>query len=124
MPPNEEWVRKAEEDLAVAHLAVGNALWSPACFHAQQASEKALKAVYEAAALPVPRIHDLDALLQGLEDKASLDVTPVREAALVLTSYGVDARYPGFEADATEASEAVRLAETMMAWSAKQMPIP
>ena len=30
---------------------------------------KALKAVFEAAALPLPRIHDIDALLQGLEDK-------------------------------------------------------
>lgn len=104
----------------MARLAVQNALWSPACFHAQQAGEKAIKAVYESLALPVHRTHDLDALLDGLQDSAGLDVASVREAALVLTSYGVDARYPGFESDATEAGDALRLAEVLMTGAVDQ----
>lgn len=61
----EQWLEKAREDLAVARLALGNGLWSPACFHARQTGEKALKSLFEAAGLPVPRSHDLDALIHG-----------------------------------------------------------
>ena len=106
--------------MAVARLAVANALWSPACFHAQQAAEKALKALFESVALPVPRTHDLVVLLDHLESARVLDPQPLREAALVLSAYAVDARYPGFEADPDEAREAVRLAAAVLERSRAQ----
>jgi len=76
VPPTEDWIHKAEEDMVMARLAVTNALWSPACFHAQQAAEKALKALFESVALPVPRTHDLVVLLNHLESARILDPQP------------------------------------------------
>ncbi|MCL6522608.1 MAG: HEPN domain-containing protein [Firmicutes bacterium] len=115
-----DWIAKADEDLRTARLALANGLWSPACFHAQQAGEKWIKALYETFGLPVPRIHDLETLLEGLEDHG-IDASSVMEAAAVLTAYGVDARYPGFDADAGEAAEAVEKAETLAAWAARHL---
>ncbi len=102
---------KAAEDLAVARLSAANNLWNPTCFHAQQCGEKSLKAVFEANDMLIPRTHDLDELLDELETK--MDVDPAREAATVLSAYGVDARYPGFGADESEAIAAISLAELL-----------
>ena len=65
-----------------------------ACFHAQQAAEKALKAALVAAADDVPRVHAVTSLLDEL---GGCDVTvdaAVREAASVLDRYYAPTRYP------------------------------
>lgn len=41
---------------------------------------------------------------------------------MTLTAYGVDARCPGFEPDADEAAEAVRLAGAVLAWAEHNAP--
>ncbi len=59
------WLAKANEDLAVADIvlhAPHGANWA-ACFHAQQATEKALKAVLVAYGIDFPRSHALERLL-------------------------------------------------------------
>jgi HEPN domain-containing protein len=57
-------LRKAESDLANAELCVaaGKSL-DTACFHCQQAAEKALKAYLIANKIKFPLIHDLKRLL-------------------------------------------------------------
>lgn len=102
----DEWLAKAREDLAVARLSAANRLWNPACFHAQQCGEESLKAVFEAARKWIPRTHDLDRLLEDLGPQ--WDVGSLREATAVLSAYGVDARYPGFDADESEATRLCR----------------
>ena len=70
-PSTREWVVKAEEDyLAAVDLSRRRKrpLWSGVCFHAQQCAEKYLKARMEEASLAIPRTHDLEVLLFGLED--------------------------------------------------------
>ena len=54
-----QWVRKAESDFAVAEtLARGKEPHhDEVCFHAQQCSEKYLKALLEELGLSVPRTH-------------------------------------------------------------------
>jgi HEPN domain-containing protein len=62
------WFELARADLAMADLVVASPDSTPemfglACFHAQQAAEKALKALVIAEGLPMPRSHDLVLLL-------------------------------------------------------------
>lgn len=63
------------------------------CFDAQQAAEKALKAVLIFQGAEVPRTHDIGALLTSL-GRLGLDLpAPVRDAAS-LTVFAVQSRYP------------------------------
>jgi HEPN domain-containing protein len=88
-----------------------------ACFHAQQCGEKWIKAVLLSNGLPPTRTHDLDALLDLLE-QASVDLAPVREAATVLTEYAVDARYPDADDINREgANAAVQYARALHEWA-------
>jgi HEPN domain-containing protein len=59
------WIRKAEDDFHAAEaLAQGSAqLHDQVCFHCQQATEKYVKALLQEQGANIPRIHDLDELL-------------------------------------------------------------
>src|SRR5262245_34031912 len=59
------WLAKAEEDLAVAQLLVQSdspVRWA-ACFHSQQAAEKAIKSLLVLAGVDFPRSHALGRLV-------------------------------------------------------------
>lgn len=58
------WLRFAKDDLASARLHLATALILPnqACYHAQQAAEKALKATLMVRGVGFPKSHDLVAL--------------------------------------------------------------
>jgi len=95
----QDWLRQAEHDLSVARTtsAAGQHDW--ACFAAQQAAEKALKALYQHHHSEGWG-HVLSRLVGGLLDHepglASLD-----EAARILDKYYIPTRYPnGLEAGA------------------------
>jgi HEPN domain-containing protein len=61
------WLAKADEDAAVAELALGHKppLVDSAAFHCQQAAEKIIKALLVAAAVPPPRSHDMERLVEA-----------------------------------------------------------
>lgn len=59
----ERWLEFADEDLAMAELALERGIYRQACFHAQQAAEKALKAFLEARSGTHPKSHSLEQLL-------------------------------------------------------------
>jgi HEPN domain-containing protein len=62
-----EWVAKAEGDFATAGREVrarNTPNYDAACFHAQQAAEKYLKAVLQEHGSTVPRTHNLITLLE------------------------------------------------------------
>jgi len=88
------------------------------CFHAQQAAEKALKAVLVANSVAVSNIHSIRRLIDLLP--AKLDIPGEIQDAASLTDYAVSSRYPGdFEpVDEDEHREAVRLAEAVVSWVA------
>ncbi len=98
-PPGapDEWLLHARSDLALARLArrSGDVVAGQICFHAQQAAEKALKAVLLAHRIPFPLTHDLEILLQ-LGRQAGLAVDPVLGDLAQLTPYAVESRYPGY----------------------------
>ena len=111
-PETTEWVAKAEGDFRTAQRELSAPDWpnfDAASFHAQQCAEKYLKARLVEAGIPFPKVHDLAALLRlALPLESSWAIL---EGDLdLLTSMGVEVRYPGVAADAEDAAEAVCLA--------------
>ena len=82
-----------------------------ACFHAQQAVEKSVKAVLTAWAIHFPKTHNLFALFDLLP--SGIPLPPDEEETARLTEYAAAARYPGSEEPVTgdEYREALRLAQ-------------
>ena len=64
------WLTKAERDLLNVenNLAASRTPWGTVCFHAQQATEKVLKAFLVHHGKRPPRTHDLVALLARCVD--------------------------------------------------------
>ena len=124
MPPRlapgsyEDWMERARASLALAKARKAEGiLLEDLCYQAQQAGEKALKAFYLKRGAAFPFVHSLDQLLAGLED-LGLDIPEAIDQATILTRYAVETRYPGpYEAVTEEEyQEAIRLAETILAW--------
>lgn len=102
----DEWVRKAEEDAAVAEWASGAGHCDAACLHAQQAVEKYLKALLVAQGKDFPKIHALRTLfdLTGISGgEGNLD------ELRWLTREAGEVRYPGESAMREDAERAVRI---------------
>ena len=112
-----EWLRFAHDDLAAARLLLTDAELPArmACFHAQQAAEKALKASLVQAAIQFRKTHDLAVLV-------ALQPEPVRSEVSNLDlqrlqQWAVDARYPADLPDITagDAAAVVAIAEQIVA---------
>jgi HEPN domain-containing protein len=88
------WLFRANEDIAVIKSLVnaGTEYYtSSICFHAQQASEKFLKAYLAYHNVDFPRTHDLDFLLLECQ---KIDKKAFRIDFKSLTDFGVSIRYP------------------------------
>lgn len=118
-----EWLARARSSLALAKQPKPEAaLWADLCYQAQQAAEKALKAVYHRRGLPHRFTHDLEELGKGIEGQGVLVPDVVREA-VVLTRYAVETRYPGPAEPVSEEDyrRAVELAEGVVAWAERTL---
>ena len=109
------WLRYAAEDLRTAETLLSQPHVAPrhTCWFAQQAVEKALKAVLVYLQIDFPRTHDLDALRNLVPDGWQF-----KEAApdlASLTEWAVEACYPGHwpEATNTEADTAFEQARNV-----------
>jgi len=110
------WLRYAQGHLQAAETAIDQSDFEPrhVCFFAQQAAEKALKAVLVFLKYDVPRTHDLDILVSKLPQKRPL--AQEFDDLNNLTDWAVDSRYPDPENDATDedASESIRQARAVL----------
>ena len=96
------WLTRAKSNLRLAELGrKEGVLLEDLCFEAQQAAEKALKAVCVHYSIEFPRTHSL-VLLMDLIESAGAQLTPDVKSAGILTQYAVEARYPGWGEDATQ----------------------
>jgi HEPN domain-containing protein len=88
------------------------------CFNAQQAAEKALKAVLQFNDIRFRFVHDLNELIVTLENNGVTVPERVQEAG-TLTEYAVETRYPGEYEPVTddECTEAVKLAADVVEWA-------
>ena len=110
----QKWLAKADQDLNAgeALLSTDTPFLYPACFHAQQAVEKYLKAVLTWHQIEFPKTHIIEELLDLLQQVDS-SMTMKLKIAAVLTPYGVEIRYPADEPEPglKEAREALKLAQ-------------
>ena len=82
-PPDDprEWLNRARSNLARANARVPGAYLEDLCFDAQQAAEKALKAVLISRGVEFPYVHDLARLMSVLESRGERVPDAVRRAA-------------------------------------------
>lgn len=99
MPKTKEvinWLKKSQDDLITAQAIINaNAPYWAACFHAQQAAEKVLKAAQIYFLKSFQKEHDLEILLTTLNKK--FDTKTIKQECLKLSGFYVTARYPGIK---------------------------
>ena len=122
VPPGSprEWIEHARSDLALARLGrdAQDVLPAQVCFHAQQAVEKALKAVLLHRSVVFPLTHDLVALAE-IATNAGVVLPKWGDELSGLNPYAVEARYPGRpdEIGEGDVGEALDLATHVLAWA-------
>jgi HEPN domain-containing protein len=90
-------------------------------FLAQQAIEKALKAVLTARGVPFERSHDID-YLYGLVEDTGLRLTPELRAAVALTPWAVEHRYAGpFDASPLDRADALATVVAVRKWASQMI---
>lgn len=129
MPPDRtnpedprEWLRRALSNLTRARDDQGNpdVLFEDLCFDAQQASEKALKALFVLKGKQVPRTHSIGDLLTEL-GTLGFNIPPGVKEAASLTDYAVATRYPGPSDPVVreDLDDAVRMAGAVFSWASE-----
>lgn len=111
-PETAEWTSKADADLATAQreASVDDAPnYDAVCFHAQQCAEKYLKAIMVETGMRIPRIHDLEALVNLLSGEYP-GLERILRFARILSAMAVEVRYPGMTADEDDAAESLKAA--------------
>ena len=107
-----------EEQFGSSENRIPGAYLEDLCFEAQQAAEKAVKAVLISRDIEYPYVHDLARLLSMLEDAGESAPCVVRKAE-ELTPYALITRYPGPARAVTtpEYLAAVGTAEAVVGWA-------
>ncbi len=125
MPPEpsrpddpEAWLRRARSNLLHAKARTPGVYLEDLCFDAQQAAEKALKAVLVRRGVRFPYVHDL-ATLVTLVEQAGEKVPPAVREAGRLTRFAVIARYPAVSEPVTDEDyrRALGIAEAVVEWA-------
>ncbi|MCS5696628.1 HEPN domain-containing protein [Desulfofundulus thermocisternus] len=119
-------LKQAQRDLLHAKMDLKEGFYKWACFSAQQAAEKALKAVYQSRN-EMAWGHSVKELLEGLRE--FMNIMPLLEGAKIPDKYYIPARYPnGFATGAPvdyftekEAREAVGYAEQIIRFCADNL---
>jgi HEPN domain-containing protein len=90
------------------------------CYHAQQAAEKAIKAVLVSRDVDFPWVHALEHLL-NLCWEAGVPIPQSARRAIDLSDYASITRYPGDYEPVTEAevSHAIAVAQDIIDWAQK-----
>lgn len=118
-PPDDprEWLNRARSNLIQAGGLRAGVYLEDLCFQAQQAVEKAFKALLLHRNARFPYTHDLAELINLLDQADENPPARIREVAR-LNEYAVAARYPGLAEPVSqeEYREALALAEEVVSW--------
>jgi len=109
------WMSYAKSDLDAAYalLEKGDFFPRQICFLAQQAGEKALKAILILLGINFPKIHDLDRIRELIPE--GWEVKEKFPELYDLSVWAVESRYPGHTPDVTEgeARDTLHLAKSV-----------
>jgi HEPN domain-containing protein len=124
-PPEDprEWLNRANSNLALAKNEIRNEVYlEDLCFNAQQAAEKAIKAVFVYYKIPYPYVHDLAALVTNLI-KNGINVPDTVKESAKLTRFAIATRYPQALAPVSkqEYQRAMVIAENVIRWSEREI---
>jgi len=113
------WLLRAKANLTLAEKGgrLKGVAYEDLCFNAQQAAEKAIKAVCLARDLDFPKTHSLVHLMDILESDG-VEIPKNVSDADILTQYAVQSRYPSIVEDVTkeEYRQALKLAAQVVFW--------
>jgi HEPN domain-containing protein len=115
------WLARSRSNLLLAESGRQYGVFlEDLCFEAQQAAEKALKAVCVFYKVEFPKTHSL-ITLAGLLEQAGVQLPPEVRDAYPLTSYAVQARYPDWDEAVTELEyqRALAVAGQVVIWAEK-----
>lgn len=125
-PPDDpiEWLNRAKSNLAraTADINLSNIYLEDLCFDAQQAAEKAIKALLLFRGVVFPFVHDLAELVTVLQRNGEEVPQSIAEAAR-LTRFAVETRYPSLSEAVTreDYNRAVAIAAEVIRWVEKHM---
>lgn len=123
-PPDDprEWLNRARSNLVRAASVIPEVALEDYCFDAQQAAEKAIKAIFIQRREKFPFSHDLDKLLRLLE-RNGIRIPKYVNDAKELTRYAHRTRYPGLGSPVTphEHRRAVRIATAVLRWAERKV---
>jgi len=113
-----EWLNRARSSLRHSRSREEGVYLEELCFDAQQAAEKAVKAVLVSRRIRFPYVHDLEVLLNSLAENG-VAVPDGIWVARKLTPYAVEARYPSVAREVTDEQykEALDVAEDVVRWA-------
>ena len=93
MQPHEQWLARAEEDLAFAQIGFREKYFSQACFLSQQVVEKSLKGFLLAKGRTYPRLHKVIELA-NLCIELAVDLEPLKNDLKLIDEFYIPTRYP------------------------------
>lgn len=113
------WFKKAENDLKTAEhtMTMENPPCDTVCFHGQQCAEKYLKGFLAFHQIDFPKTHSIENLIL-LCKEVVLSIESELEDVDILSSYGVEVRYPDeiyYDIPKEDAEEAIALAKKVKA---------
>ncbi|NJF25787.1 HEPN domain-containing protein [Thermococcus sp. Bubb.Bath] len=110
-----DWIRKGEDDLKLAELALENGIYDYVAFHAQQAVEKFLKAFLVKNGRPIMKTHDIAYLTEKCRgiDPSFQELYEIN--AHYLSDFAVEVQYTGYYSVPKElAEEAIEIAKAVL----------
>jgi HEPN domain-containing protein len=94
MSEADRWLERANEDIRTAKVLLDAGIWNQVCFHAQQCTEKSLKAALVSGGTLYPRSHNLPQLL-GMLDKSKFQALfDSGDGIRLMDRFYMSARYP------------------------------
>jgi uncharacterized protein len=112
-----EWLRRARSNAQLARCRMAGVDLADLWFQAQQAAEKAIKAVLIARGARIPCIHDVGVLLRAVRSSGEAVPAAIAEAE-ALTEHATEARYPGSELiSAAEYERVLHLMRAVLGWA-------
>jgi HEPN domain-containing protein len=123
-----QWLAYAKENQQVAALCRDSGLFNPSLQNAQQAVEKALKAMGLACGVPLKKTHSIGELRRGLlsvgiDPGITEDESDLFDTIYLPSKYPLGSVLPAFEPDAQTAHHCLAIVDRVLAVAANLIAV-